>query len=148
MTYIRLCGLLVLLLCSCSSEIDSFYPSNDPLDIKSFERALKEAGVKYSIDSKGFYLTSENDRQKMNKIIKAREKDIYYIGIPAYKPCAAKLMRSYLKNNNILFVEELSDGTPQFRVYREDDIKNHLFEQYVSFDRGCECNSKSNVRKL
>ncbi|OZG73944.1 hypothetical protein BTA51_09190 [Hahella sp. CCB-MM4] len=103
-------SLLSMLLLGCSDEEYGFKPSDDVLANNYFEQYLKDAGIPYSKNPDGFFLSDKNNIERMRPLAsKANEKVLSTSSVRISGECEESIVMSMIKDTDLIY-DWSSDG--------------------------------------
>ncbi|MCG7937613.1 MAG: hypothetical protein N0C88_01985 [Candidatus Thiodiazotropha lotti] len=136
---------LLFLLVGCSED-QKYRVSQDPLDRKLFETALKENRIEYEVDKNGWYSTSKDKYDLMLDIgekvsVSSRQKT----GLPLNTKCHEEELIKYLNNNSIIFNIEKTGKGRKIMMRKQDFDNNNIIGRSVCIDNICMTGSTINT---
>ncbi|MCR9106807.1 MAG: hypothetical protein NXI15_16050 [Gammaproteobacteria bacterium] len=134
-------------LVACSAFDEKFYeaqpdtvkPSEDPLVLAYFERALNDEGIAYKRNYEGKYMAL-HPNQNDDLIDVSKRFDGFSVEqstLKVTKGCAAQRMQAYLRSKNIIYTVVLQQQDAYLHMSLDDFNKYDIAGQWDAFTRGC-----------
>jgi hypothetical protein len=127
-------------------ENEKYRVSQDPLERKLFEIALKENRIEYGVDKDGWYSTSKENFGQMlgigkQVLIISRQKT----GLALSTKCHEKELTKYLISSSIIFNIEETDKGRMLMMRKQDFDKNNIIGWSVCIENSCKTGNTINI---
>ena len=131
--------LLPVLVTACAGGNAGYRPSDDPLVLAHFERALNQAQIAYQRDYEGLYRAADRSEQgELEKLGDASlEIDPGRESLKVTPGCAADLLRSYLQGEDALYVVSRQPEGAFVQMLESEFTRLEVAQRYEQFQSDC-----------
>ena len=121
------------------AQPDAVKPSEDPLVLAYFERALNDKGIAYKRNYEGKY-TSLHANQNDDLVDVSKNFEGFSIEqstLKVSKGCAAKRMQAYLRSENVIYTVVLQQQDAYLHMSLDDFTTHNVAERWDEFMQSC-----------